>query len=505
MLAVKIQMWVDLGSNRMVIKGYRIGVKFVRSVERNGRVPVRTKILQGVGIVPGSLLEFAFSTFLLLFYNQVLGLSASQASLALLVALIVDAVSDPVVGSFSDNIRHRLGRRHLLMYLAILPFSGSLYCLFNPPPLDQGELFFWLMLFAVATRLSFTLFSVPWNALFAELSDDYKERSELVAYRFAVGWVVGVIFTFTIYAQVFTASEEYPQGQLNPDHYPLFALLLMCTVFVGAFITTHFTRDQIQYLRQPASKHRRFSAKVLFEEIGLALQNADFRILFLVVLASAVVTGTNQALQIYMNTYFWGFGGEALKWMSFAVVGGFVAFLTAVPLQGLLDKKYVLVLSNIGTIVATAIPVTMRLLGIAPPNGSSELIVLVVCSTILISYFITVSIIMFASMVADTIDVQELRTGLRQEGLFNSVMTFSSKATTGAGILIAGLLLDFVVGLPQGATASAITPQMIFKIGVLEAYIVPIFNVVSLILILRYTLTREQHAKVQRQLKLNNL
>ena len=93
-------------------KGPGIDTQFIRAEQRDGPVPVKTKLFQGLGIVPGALKELAFNTFLLLFYNQVLGLPARYASVALLIALIVDAFSDPIVGSFSDNFRHRLGRRH---------------------------------------------------------------------------------------------------------------------------------------------------------------------------------------------------------------------------------------------------------------------------------------------------------------------------------------------------------------------------------------------------------
>ena len=457
-------------------------------------------MFQAIGIVPGALKEFAFQTFLLLYYNQVLGLPARYASFALFIGLLIDAVSGPIVGSFSDNFRHRLGRRHPFMYASAVPFAVSIYLLFSPPELVQDHLFIWLMFFAVATRLSITFFAVPWNAMFAELSDDYAERSTLVAYRFAVGWVVGVAFTYSIYAFIFTATEGFPQGQLNPQHYETFATVLAITVFLGAFLTTHLTRDQIQYLHQPSEGHRRFSWRALNEEVVLALGNADFRVLFFAVLASSVVAGTNQALQIYMNTYFWQFGGEQLKWMAFAVFGGLAAFLTVLPLQNMFDKKYLLVGCCVAIIFVTMVPVTMRLLDFAPANGTPGLVVLIVVSVLINSYFGTIAIIMFASMVADTLDVQEYRTGLRQEGLFNSVIAFSSKATTGAGILITGLFIDFVVGLPEAAAREQVTEGMILRIGILDAYVVPLFNIVWLVLVLKYNVTREQHAQVRAKL-----
>lgn len=336
--------------------------------------------------------------------------------------------------------------------------------------------------------------------MFAELSDDYQERSELISYRFAVGWVVGIVFVFSIYSFIFVASDAYPQGQLNPAHYQTFALVLALTVFAGAFLTTHLTRDQIPYLRQPAESFRRFSWRVLFEELGLAIANRNFRVLIFAVLASAVVTGTNQALQIYMNTYFWAFSGEQLRWTAIAVIGGLMAFLTVLPLQNLLDKKYLVVTCAVATMVVTMVPVTMRLLGWAPPNGSDALIVLIVGTAVINAYFGTITLIMFISMVADTLDMQEYETGLRQEGVFNSVMSFSGKATTGAGILIAGLLIDHVIGLPRGATSEQVTPEMILRVGIIDAYVVPLFNVVWLTLVLKYSITREGHAEIQQKL-----
>ena len=79
-------------------------------------------------------------------------------------------------------------------------------------------------------------------------------------------------------------------------------------------------------------------------------------------------------------------------------------------------------------------------------------------------------------------------------------MTFSSKATTGAGILIAGLIIDHVIGLPQGAQRAQITPEMIFRIGIVDAYVVPLFNVVWLSLVLKYSITRDEHTQIQQVL-----
>ena len=383
------------------------------------------------------------------------------------------------------------------MFAALLPFSICLYFLFSPPDLDQGAMFLWLVVFALGTRFLFSFYAVPWNALFAEMSDNYQERSELLAWRFAVGWIVGITFTFVMYSVAFAATEAYPQGQLNPASYQTFAIMLASTVFVAGVVTTWLTLDQVKYLPQPRADHRRLSYSALREELRLAFGNRDFRILFIAVLASGVISGTNKSMEVYMLTYFWGFTGEALRWMSLAFIGGLIAFLTVVPLQKAFDKKHLLIACSLGVIVVTAAPVTLRLLDVLPPNGSSELLAVVVIMMTILGYLGTVGLIMFASMVADTVDVQEYDTGLRQEGLFNSAVAFSSKVTTAGGILVAGLLIDFVVGMPEAATPELVTEDMILRIGVLDAYVVPAFNIFWLYLVAQYGITRTRFHEVR--------
>ncbi len=450
-------------------------------------------------MIPIAFKELAFTSFVLLFYSQVVGLPAAYASAALFIALVVDSVSDPLVGAFSDNFSHRLGRRHPLMYAACVPMALALWALFSPPQASDTTLFVWLLVTAVATRLAFTFFAVPWGALFAELTSDYVERSELLAYRFAVGLLGGFLLTIFIWQWVFVGTPDESQGQLIRENYTTFAWVIAASVASFGLLTTWLTRDQIPYLPQPVAEAK-FNARLFWGEVKLAAQNREFVILFFAVIASGVVNGTTQALQLYMNTYFWGMGGDELRWMAFALFGGVLGFLTVVPIQTRVDKKYVLATCSVSIILISAVPVTLRLLEVAPANGDGGLVILLVGTAFLVAYFGTLGLIMFASMVADTVDLQDLQTGRRQEGLFNSAMSFSGKVTTGGGILVTGVLLQYVVGLPEGVDKADVDAEMIMRLGVLEAYVVPLFNGVWLWLALKYGVTRERHAEIRRAL-----
>ena len=129
-------------------------------------VPWRIRLAFGVGQFPEGIKSAAFGFLLLFYYNQVLGLSGTLSGVAIFLALIVDAVSDPLVGNLSDMTRSRWGRRHPYMYAAAIPFALSFYFLFVPPDgLSEPGLFLWLAGFSILTRTFMTFYSVPLQSL----------------------------------------------------------------------------------------------------------------------------------------------------------------------------------------------------------------------------------------------------------------------------------------------------------------------------------------------------
>ena len=97
------------------------------------RLPLSTKLFYGLGSVAFGVKDNGFAFFLLLYYNQVLGLPEALVGLGILIALMVDAVVDPVIGYLSDHLRSRWGRRHPFMYAAAIPVGVSYYLLWSPP------------------------------------------------------------------------------------------------------------------------------------------------------------------------------------------------------------------------------------------------------------------------------------------------------------------------------------------------------------------------------------
>lgn len=474
---------------------------YQRSATRSGALPRSTLIYQGIGAIPDACLLFAFGSLLLFYYNQVLGMPGTRASAALMIALVVDAIADPLVGSLSDGLRTRLGRRHPLMYASIVPLGVASTLAFVPPSgLSPNGLFAWLVGSAIATRLAMSFFSVPWNALFAELSDDYAERSAIVMWRYLAAWIGGLAFVLAVWTFVFPSSPAFTPGHLNPHGYPIFAVLLGGTVALAAFSSTHLTRREVPFLLQPADGAPRFSGARFLRDVALAARNRDFALLVVAILVTAAIAGTATALDTYALTYFWGLRPEELRWFGFAVVGSMLAFAAVGPLQARFEKRTLLVASALCSLVSGVVVVGLRFADVLPANGDPRLLaILVVNGTARIATD-TIAGIMLASMVADTLDAQELAVGRRQEGVFSAVLSFAGKAASGLGVGIGGFVLDHAIRMPAVTSGMQLDAATLARLGIVAGFALPALFLVPISLAAFYRITRARHAEIRAQL-----
>lgn len=475
---------------------------YARARQRVGKVSIATKVFQGIGALPDAFKNFAFHTFLLFYYSQVLGLPPVRASFAIGAALVVDAIFDPLIGIFSDNLKSRLGRRHILMYASIVPLGIALYFAFTPPAgASENLLFLWLFAFAVLTNMAMSIYIIPWTALYAEFSDDYAERTTIVTYRYALGLLGTILFTFAIWSFIFPSTPAFKPGHLNPAGYHLFAPVLAIAVMAMVFTTTHLTRREIPYLLQPIRQVSRRDTWRVVKEMLHIFTNRDFVLLFTGSLITTGISGTTGALDIYMNTYFWSLTPENLRWFAIAVLGAVVAFVAVGRLERRLDKKTVLITCFALLIIDGLAVIGLRLLDVLPPNGSPLLIGILIANSTTRAFLSTTLGIMFASMLADTLDLQELRTSRRQEGIFAAALSFSGKATSGVGTVMAGLILQYAVQWPAAKMLPGTAdPALVTRLGIIVGMMIPLLFFLPISLGKFYRLTREVHADIRAQL-----
>jgi Na+/melibiose symporter-like transporter len=220
---------------------------------------IRTKAAYGFGSVAYGVNNGGFDYFLLLFYSQVIGLDSRLVGAAIIVALIIDAISDPIVGYWSDNLHSRWGRRHPFMLAAALPVALSYFLLWNPPDgLSQSGIFWYLLALAVVIRTSMTFYETPSAALVSELSEDYVERSSLISYRSYFGWTGGNAVTVFMFFFLFPvmATEAISDGRFNRASYEIMGVLASVLMLTAILVSVLGTRSRIPYLKQPPPPRR---------------------------------------------------------------------------------------------------------------------------------------------------------------------------------------------------------------------------------------------------------
>ena len=460
------------------------------------------KVSYGVGQAAEGIKNGAFSVFVFFYYTQVLGLPTIYTGFAVGIALAFDAISDPLVGSLSDNWRSSKGRRHPFLYWSIVPLGLAFYGLFSPPELSEIGLFVWLTAFAVLTRVAMTLYHVPHVSLGAELSEDFNERTEIVAYRYFFSYV-GHMLTYFIGFFIFFSESQFDVGAYGP--FGLTMALIMCMA-VG--VTAKGTASRIPYLTQ-SNKVDSVQGVIpvlrrTFSELGSALTNRSFRWLFCGVLLVFMMVGVDNALNLHMNTYFWELQskGNLLFFMA-TPIGALLGTLFARRFTEWFDKKPSILIGTSCWAACQVLPIVLRFMGVLPENGTSELLNTLIAIKLIQGFGVVQALVAFNSMVADVVDEHELQTQQRQEGIFFSAISFSNKVTSGIGTVVAGFALT-LIDWPTGITiqsASDIDPNTIKWLGWIYGPIVSGFAVISVYCYSKYGLNRARHQEIVVRLK----
>lgn len=452
------------------------------------KIGLGTVLSYGVGSIAYGIKDNGFSTFLMIYFNQVLGLPAWQVGVALLIAMVSDAVSDPWVGYMSDRCQSRLGRRHPFMYGAILPIALTYFWLWNPPAIDGFALFVYLTVMAVVVRLAITFFEIPNSALIGEITHDYDKRTAITGLRLMFGWVGGVVMAVVVYRVFLPDSVDYDPGILNPDGYREYAYVAAIVMSIAMLVSSIGTHRANAQFMAPDPQSRGYGFKFA-QNLRHIFRDSSFRSVFLAALFANLATGIVMTLQLYFGVYYFGLSTTQLALVTLTMVpAAIIAYLsTAVVLRGR-DKKSVAVLLSWLAMLASIVLVLAKYLDLLPPERSSGLFYLIAASTfVATSLSILLSAVTF-SMIIDLVDADQRDTGHRAEGLYFATFSFTRKVVTGVGIFVSGVMLSLGAKTGSLITFDTLHGIALPYIGLLIAiYLVSIFH------LRRYRLTREGH------------
>ena len=447
----------------------------------------RVRWFYGLGAAAYGVKDNGFSYFLMFYYNQVLDLPGSLAGTAILIAMIFDAISDPLVGVWSDNIRTRWGRRHPFMYASALPVAVVYYFLWNPPELSQQGLFIFLTVSAILIRFFITLYEIPSTSIVAELTDDYDERTQLLGLRYMFGWYGGLSMAFLMWGGFMVTH-----GIDNPTAFKQYGALGAVVMFASIMVSTMGLHRYIPYLRSNPPRAGG-GLRDLVKNLGATLANRNFLSLFMAGLFAAIGAGVSTNFNAYINTHFWRFTPQQVRWIVAALFASaaLAAFLAPVVSRRF-DKKRSAVGIYAISIFFGALPILLRLLGLFPENGSPALYpIMLVHATLDVTLIVMFGIVQ-SSMLADIVEESQMQTGRREEGLFFAARTFAAKATSGVGAFIAGLALDWI-HFPRDAAPGEVPAEVIFDLGLIYGPSLMLLYMLALGAISFYQITRVGH------------
>jgi GPH family glycoside/pentoside/hexuronide:cation symporter len=466
------------------------------------RLGLGAKFSYGLGSVAQGSAGAALAGGTITYYLAgVMHLPPAEVGALVLVSLVADAILDPVIGRISDGFRSRWGRRHPFMYASALPVSLAMYLFWNPPHgLSGPATAAFALAMLVVLRISVSLYEIPSTALTPELAPDYHERTDLLSFRWFFG-IAGAVGVGALLGLVFVRQDAaHPKGMLDPVGYGHFGLFAAVVTFLAILISSLATHRYIPRLKAPAV--RRLTTAQSFREIVATLSNPSLVVVILSGLISGVAGGITSTLSPYMSLHFWMLkpqvmGGMALISSPLSLVGIVLAPL----LSRLLDKKRTMITVFVLSIFTGVVPVSLRLLGLMPPNGSIWVPIILMADLFVSGTLGLIGFIIIGSMVADVAEDAAVKTGVRSEGLLFAANGLLPKVTGGIGALIGGLLLAFV-HFPVSAMPGTVDPSILHHLVLISLPLGVVLSLTSTLVLIFYRIDKGAHERNLAELSL---
>ena len=461
-----------------------------------GPLSTRLRLTQGLGAMAFGVKDNGFSFFLLIFYNQVLGMDAGLVGLALMLALLIDAVADPFIGYFSDRTYTKWGRRLPWLYVAPWPLAIMWILLWSPPG-GEAPSFLGLLGIAVGVRLLLSACEVPQVSLLPEITADYDERTTLFRYRYLMGWGGGILMMVLAYT-VFMPGAD---GILQPDGYVWLGVtgaVIMAFSVTGSALGLHRL-----VAHPPAKRPPPFRWQDAFSEIREAFSEKAFLIFAAGALAAYVSQGTTFSISNYLNVFVWQLdqvtfpGGPALltgltAYPLVLFLSALLMFIVVSPLHKRFGKPYTAAGGALAAFILGFIPYFLFLLGFWPQTGTLASTGLFYLFLVVANASGIVSMISASSMVAEIIELFEEKTGRRAEGSFYSGNWLVQKCATGAGIFVSGQIIA-IAQLPAEARPGEVGMDVLTPMILLYAGVSLILALIAAYWLARFPITRESH------------
>tara|TARA_B110000090_G_scaffold117816_1_gene131181 strand:- start:637 stop:2985 length:2349 start_codon:yes stop_codon:yes gene_type:complete len=404
----------------------------------SSKVPVGQKIAFGIGMFANQMFPAILGIFMVVLVED-LKFTGLMWAMIYLFPRLFDAITDPVMGFISDNTRSKWGRRRKYVLIGGI-IMGIAYIFMWQLFAENGAQYnFWyFFLWSIVFYLGLTFFSVPYVAMGYEMSDDFHERTNIMAVAQWIGqwaWIIAPWFWVIMYD-----SEWFPSADVAVRELAVWVAIpcAICAIVPAIFIKDESTIDKEEYEPLSLSNIGGSFNKILNSFVE-AFKIKEFRKLCISTFFIFNAFNTVASLTFFVIVYklFNGDAGSTGIWVSlFGCIGALGTTFLVIPIVTWLSKKF-------GKKKAFLIAQTISIIGyillyflFVPGKPWLYIIALPFFSFGIGSLF---TIMM--SMTADVIDVDELNTGKRREGTFGAIYWWMVKV----GFAIAGALSGFII------------------------------------------------------------
>ena len=464
-------------------------------MSRTSKVPMGQKIAFGFGMLANQMFPAILGIFMVVLVED-LGFSGWMWSLVFLFPRIFDAITDPIMGFISDNTKSKWGRRRQYVLIGGILMGLAYIFMWQLSKADGVEYNFWyFFLWSLVFYLGLTIFSVPYVAMGYEMSDDFHERTNIMAIAQFIGqwaWVIAPLFWIIMYDE-----SWFPSADIAVKELAIWVAIpcAICAMVPAIFIKSNSTLDEDYEPLNSANIGN--SLMKIFESFVAAFKIKEFRKLCGATFLIFNAFNTVAALTFFVIVYklFNGDAGASGIWVSmFGCLGALGTTFIVIPAVAWMSKK-------LGKKKAFMLSQAISLIGyimlyflFIPGKPWMYIIALPFFSFGIGSLF---TIMM--SMTADVIDIDEINTGKRREGIFGAIYWWMVKVGYGIAGAVSGVIITVV-----GFNSDLATTDQQSAVDGLHAFFCffPMVGTILAMLIMRnYSITEERAIEIRAELE----
>jgi len=464
-------------------------------LSKGDKLNLSTKLAYGAGDLGPAFTANISVFFLLIFFTNVAGIPAGLAGSVLLIGKVWDAINDPIIGVLTDKTKsRRWGRRLPWLFYGAIPFGIFFFLQWIVPQFSSDRttqvwsLFWYYVVIGIVSQVFYTVVNLPYTAMTPELTQDYDERTSLNSFRFGFsigGSVLSLVLAQVIFANISDRALQYV------------VLAGVCGVIstVALYWCVFGTRDRVLAFEAKRAETQEPPAIPIKEQLKIVFSNRPFLFVIGIYLCSWLAVQLTASIIPYFAVNYMGLKDADVPIVLIGVQGTALLMLFV---WGALSKRWgkkVVYFMGMGLWIIAQIG-----LFFIRPDQISLLYVLAILAGVGVS---TAYLIPW-SMIPDVIELDELRTGQRREGIFYAFMVFLQKLGLALGLFLVSTALQisgFKEAVPGQSTLPVQPDAAIQAIRFAVGPLPMVFLVGGLVLAYFYPLTREVHAEIMLKLK----